>query len=217
MAAESTTPPAKCLKCQGHLASPIFCGGCQTLYPPPQSADYFDLLGLRRQYAINEAQLNTAFRTITRYIHPDRFATQNDEVRALATRLSAELNQAVSVLRDPVQRAAYLLELAGGPSAVEVRDVPTALLTEVMTLREGADRARSTGDAETMRRLHTSVHERRGEIMRQITEKAGRLPDCTDDEKNTLRRLLNSVRYFESLLSEFAPDPLATAQRAGNG
>jgi hypothetical protein len=53
--------------------------------------------------------------------------------------------------------------------------------------------------------------------MEQIAEKAGRLPDCTDDEKNALRRLLNSVRYFESLLSELAPDPLAPAQRTRNG
>jgi len=217
MAAETTTPPAKCLKCNGDLASPIVCGGCQTLYPPPQSADYFDLLGLQRRYAIDEAQLAAAFRAITRYIHPDRFAAQTDEVRTLSTRLSAELNRAVSVLRDPVQRAAYLLELAGGPSAVEVRDVPGEILTEVMTLREQGDAARSASNTEAIRRLRTTVEARRDQIMGHIADKAAQLPDCADDEKKALRRLLNSVKYFENLCAELAPDPLAPARRTGNG
>ena len=138
------------MKCEANLAFPIVCSGCQTLYPRPQMADYFDLLGLERCYAVDEAKLEAACRALTRNVHPDRFTGQPDEVRAMATRLSAEVNQAVDVLKDPVRRANYMLELAGGPSAAEVHDVPGDLLMEVMTLREQIEEAQAQSDAEAL-------------------------------------------------------------------
>jgi molecular chaperone HscB len=216
MATDSSTPPAKCLKCQGRLESPIVCAGCQTLYPPPQTADYFDLLGLPRKYAIDEQQLASAFRAITRYIHPDKHAVQTDEVRALSTRLSAEVNRAASVLRDPVQRAAYMLELCGGPSAVEVRDVPPSFLAEVMELRERIDEARAADNATSMTELRGEIEARRADTMKQIIERADSLAAAYDDERKSYRKLLNSIRYFDNLLAELVADPLAQSTGTGH-
>ena len=217
MSCTESTVPVKCLKCQAELASPIVCTGCRTLYPPPQSADYFDLLGLQRNYVIDESQLTAAVRAISRKIHPDRFADQPPEMRKLATRLSAEVNQAMTVLKDPAQRAAYMLELAGGPSAAEVRDVPGDLLAEVMVLREQIDEAQSSQDAEPVEQMRSSIQARRTQALKQIASRADQLAAHSDEEKKEFRRLLNSLKYFDNLLEQLAADPLAQASGADNG
>jgi len=209
MAAEGLNLPAKCLHCQSTLTTPIVCDGCRSLYPPPPWADYFALLGLPRAYTIDEKKLSAAFRGIARGVHPDRFTSDMEEVQSLATRLSAEINQAFHVLSDPVRRADYLLEIAGGPSAAEMREVPDGFLADVMMLREEIDRAKAADDDDAMQRHRESIAARRQETLRQIAALAESAADLGAPEKKGLRRLLNSMKYFDNLLAELAADPLS--------
>lgn len=209
MAEVGVNLPAKCLHCQSPLITPIVCDGCRSLYPPPPWADYFALLGLPRTYAIDVKKLRSAFRGIARGIHPDRFSGEAEEVRSLATRLSAEVNQAFHVLSDPVRRADYLLELSGGPSAAEMREVPGDFLAEVMMLREEIDQAKTADDDEALVRHRESIAARRQESLRQIAVLAESSADLGAPERKSLRRLLNSMKYLDNLLAELAVDPLA--------
>ncbi len=211
------TVPAKCLKCEADLASPIVCSGCRTLYPMPASMDYFGLLGLPRRYEISDTKLMAAFRAMARQIHPDRFTDQPEEARALSTRLSARLNQAVDALKNPLLRASYMLDLAGGPGASEVRDVPGSLLAKVMTLREEIEEAHATGDDAQIERLRSTISAYRADILEQIAARADRLATSDDEEKREFRKLINSVKYYETLLEELAADPLAAASGEGDG
>lgn len=214
MAADGQIVPIKCLNCHVALRTPIVCEGCHSLYPPPFGSDYFCLLGLPRSYAIDEKKLRAAFRTVARSIHPDRFSGAADEVRALATRLSAELNQAYDVLSDPVRRADYLLEIAGGPSATEMREVPGDYLADIMMLREEIDRAKAAGDDDALRRHRVSIAARRQETLRQIAALAESTADLDEQRRKVLRQLLNSMKYFDNLLLELAKDPLSSEHRA---
>ncbi len=205
--------PAKCLKCEADLTSPIVCTGCRTLYPMPASLDYFELLGLQRQFDISDDKLMAAFRAMARRIHPDRFTGQTEEARTLSTRLSAQLNQAVGVLRDPVTRASYLLDLASGPSASDVRSVPPDVLADVMALREELEQAQTAGDQAVLERLRGTATERRANVIGQLSASADRLAAAADDEKHQFRELINSIKYFDTLLGELAVDPLAATSR----
>jgi len=201
--------PAKCLNCQTALATPLVCDGCHSLYPPPFGSDYFYLLGLPRSYAVDEKKLRAAFRSIARSIHPDRFNDATDEIRALATRLSAELNQAFDVLSDPVRRADYLLEIAGGPSAAEMREVPGEFLADIMMLREEIDQAQTAEDDDALLRHRESIAARRRETLGQIAALAESAADLDEPSRKVLRQLLNSMKYYDNLLMELAVDPLA--------
>ena len=207
MTSDPSTLPSKCLKCRAELNSPIVCTGCRALYPVPRSADYFDLLGLPRTYHIDAGQLRAAFRAIARNVHPDRFTAQPGEVGSLATRLSAEVNEAVNVLHDPVQRAAYMLEQAGGPSAAELREVPGELLAEVMRLREQIEEANLAEDDEGRARLRKFLEDRRTQVLEIIASLADRLATSDDEEKKAFRRRLNSVKYFDNLLEQLPAAP----------
>ena len=216
MAADGLNLPVKCLNCHSALTTPIVCDGCHSLYPPPPGVDYFALLGLPRTYAIDENKLYSSYRAIARGIHPDRFVGAPEEVRSLATRLSAELNQAFDVLSDPVQRADYLMEITGGPSAAEMREVPGDFLAEIMMLREEIDQAKTAGDDDALRLHRESIAARRQETLRQITALAELSDDPDERRHRMLRKLLNSMKYYDNLLTELAVDPLAVSARTAN-
>ncbi len=204
--------PVKCAQCEAELTSPMVCEGCHTLYPAATGRDHFELLGFPPSYSIDEERLDSAYRALARNVHPDRFTADGADALCVAVRLSAALNQAFAVLRDPLRRADYLLELSGGPSASAVRDVPGTFLADVMLLREEIDGAKTSGDAATLARLRDSLVERRATTAAQIRDTASKLPDVGDPARTELRRLLNSMKYINNLLSETATDPLASAE-----
>lgn len=210
MASPRTRNPATCTHCHADLASPIVCTQCQTLAPVPHEASYFDLLGLQRTFAQDDARLAAAFRTISRKIHPDRFAHGTEDTRLLATRLSAAVNHAYEVLKSPVRRAGYLLELAGGPDGSEMRDVPGNLLAEVMIWRETMEEATSADDRNTLLEIRDSVLTCRHQAMDQLKAGADSLDQADDTAKSEFRQVLNSIKYFDNLLDELDVDSLAS-------
>lgn len=204
MATSQQTVPSKCLSCHADLETPIVCAGCQTLYPVPKSVDYFDLFRLPHKYRIDVEELERRFLAISRNIHPDFFGGQSQEMRELAVRLSAEMNEALRVLRDPVLRASYLLENAGGKSAAEDRSVPQTVLTEALMLREEIEDAE--GEDAVLVRTRQRVTARRDQLLEKIGELADDLPGRGDEDKTALRQLINSMKYYDNLLEDL---PLA--------
>ncbi|MBI4718701.1 MAG: Fe-S protein assembly co-chaperone HscB [Planctomycetes bacterium] len=212
MPAQNGVLPAKCTRCAAELLSPVVCSGCQSIYPMPSGVDHFQLLGLERTFRLDEARVKASFRALARSVHPDHFTGASGEVAALATRLSAAVNEAVAVLSDPLRRADYLLTLAGGPSAVEVREVPGSLLTEVMILREQIEEARSAGRNDELERLRATLSASRGAALETVAARADSLPQASLEERREFRKLLNSIRYYDNLLSEVSVDPMHAAK-----
>ena len=199
MSKQEATVPRKCLACDAKLTSPIVCQGCHKLYPMPTSVDYFELLGLERSYNIDPKLLGERFVSVSRHVHPDFFTGAGHEMSQLSTRLSAELNEAVKVLKDPVLRAGYLLEISGGPSASDDRTVPPAVLAEAMLLREEIEQSTTDKNKQKLQELQESVEEKQNTVLAEIAELAGKLPGADDEDKSRLRHALNSMRYYRNI------------------
>lgn len=196
------TTPAKCATCAQLAATPLACTDCHTLLEHVQGADYFELFGLPRRFAIDDAALQRHYLAISRNVHPDGFATAEPEMQALALRLAAAVNRAYAVVKDPMLRAEYLLETSGGKSAADDKRVPPQLLGEVMMLREEIEEARLNGDAATLARIRESVLAERTACERRVAELAGQLTAPGDETRDRLRLELNAMKYYQNLLAQ---------------
>lgn len=75
--------------------------------------NYFQLFGLNESFSIDLDALAERYRQLQRALHPDRFASATDQERRLSLQQTAQINAAYQALKDPLQRAQYLLQLRG--------------------------------------------------------------------------------------------------------
>ena len=150
-----------CWSCHGPVTGrALFCHTCGAVQPPGQ-VNHFTRLGLDRDFQIDSADLDRRYFGFQRNLHPDRFTRRSAKERAIAESQSASLNQAYETLKEPLARAAYLLELAGIRSAAAhaatVDD--EELLTEAMENREALMEAETleTVDALTAMAMASSI------------------------------------------------------------
>lgn len=107
--------------------------------------DYFALFGLEADFALDGELLAERYRELQRRYHPDRFAGKAAQDVRLAVRMASLVNQAYEVLKVPVKRALYLLELAG----VEVGHHVTAdgaFLMQQMAMRDDLAEVEASAD-----------------------------------------------------------------------
>ena len=112
------------------------------------SPTHFELFGLPQSFSIDRQQLNSRFRELQRTAHPDRFASASDLERRISAQQATSINEAYQVLKDPLRRGRYLLELAGIDHDDEHRTTrDTVFLMEQMELREALGEVRAAPDA----------------------------------------------------------------------
>jgi molecular chaperone HscB len=99
--------------------------------------DYFALFGLPLGFTLDLGALEAGWKRLQRVVHPDRFARADDAQKRLALQWSTRINEAYAVLKDPVQRAAYLCGLFGvRVDAQSNTQMPQEFLETQMMLRE---------------------------------------------------------------------------------
>ncbi len=157
---------------------------------------------MERAYKIDLVNLNVNYLAASKKHHPD--FSNSAIFDAAALKLSAMVNQAYSTLKDPFQRAEYLLKLEDGKNSEEIRTVPPDILEEVMDIRfELESQAKSVETLEQLKKKLTSrlnYFEDRLLILFEHLKCSMR----EDREKVLLelRLCLNSSKYFLNILSE---------------
>ena len=132
-----------CWHCQSEMSGEYFCGRCVKVQPLSKELDYFTCLNLPRKLNIDEKALEETFYALSRSFHPDYFATKDEGEKAISLGNTALLNTAYRTLKDPMQRAEYLIRLEAG-SAKDIRTSPPAdLFDEILELQEDLDEFRS--------------------------------------------------------------------------
>jgi len=163
------------------------------------SSNYFEIFELPRSFTIDLTLLVQRFRDLQQVVHPDRFASASDQERRISMQRSTKLNEAYQVLKDPLSRARYLLELNGvqwGDEQSTVSD--TEFLMEQMELREALSEVRGKLDP------LMEVGQILDDVVSRIREMTGELElqfERSDEEhlkqaKETVRKLqfLNKLR-----------------------
>jgi len=185
----------------------------------PETVDYFAIFGLPRKLWIEMDGLEKKFLQLSWKLHPDNFVNATERERELSLEKSSQLNDAYRVLRDPVSRVEYLLELEGARKEGEHKQkAPPELLEEVFELNESLDELReaksSGGDLAVLKsRLEAAeknFQEKLGEVDGQLQSTAKEWDAGADagvDEAarkkimSRLNELLNRRSYIRNLVT----------------
>jgi len=129
-----------------------------------QFENHFELFGLKVRFALDQAALDSAYREIQARVHPDRFAAAGETERRLSIQWATRVNEAYRVLRQPLERAAYMLQLAGiDPKFETDTAMPQEFLLRQMELREALEEASRRSAPATLDRLRVQIrNEMRG-------------------------------------------------------
>ncbi|MFN7932405.1 MAG: Fe-S protein assembly co-chaperone HscB [Bryobacteraceae bacterium] len=168
--------------------------------------DYFSFFGMERKLTLDASQLQKRFYELSREYHPDRFAQKPAEERIKAEEASAILNDGYRTLRDPVQRAEYVLKQEGFDVGEQrSKDVPPELLEEVFELNMALEELRH-GDEDARASLaeaHQKFTGMRAAADVELTTLGQRYDQSQDRAVlQQIRGVLNRRRYIRNLVSE---------------
>jgi molecular chaperone HscB len=114
-------------------------------------ADDFTLLGLKRAFTLDRAQLDAAWKALQAQVHPDRFAAEGATAQRIAMQWAVRVNEAHQRLKDPLKRAAYLCDLDGVHVDMHTNTaMPHDFLMQQMHWRESLEDAGSAPEVEAL-------------------------------------------------------------------
>jgi molecular chaperone HscB len=160
--------------------------------------NYFDLFGLPQRFRFDPALLEQAYRRLQSEVHPDRFAAGTDQEKRMALQSSARVNEAYRALRNPVERAQYLLELHGIDAILETdTQLPLEFLERQLERRENAAEAFAARDERAL-----------SAIVREVADEASvleaRLAQTFDAERAfaVARERVRELKFLSKLAAD---------------
>lgn len=166
------------------------------------TVSHFELLGLPRTMNVDIAALEQRQRTLALEWHPDRVKSDDPRERLKAAEKTAQLNEAVRALRDPVRRAFYVLELAGvdllSESGNTFKSVPADFLEVVLERREALDEAKKAANQAEIEKLGAEADTALKAALVEGTRALDTwLSSASPDAVEAASKALSRVRYFQ--------------------
>ena len=186
---------APCWSCKQPVAArALFCHSCGVVQAPGQ-LDHFARLGVAPGFDLDLDRLEKQYLGFQRAMHPDRFVTKTAKERAIAEQQAVSMNEAYETLKDPLRRAAYLLERAGKTAAVDkdqtVHD--PELLMEAMEAREKLSEVASIDELE---KLQIEAGAKAIDLLSQLSKA------FAADDLETANRVATRMKYWRKFLEE---------------
>ena len=118
------------------------------------SLSYFELFGLNPLFNIELAALESNYRKLQSETHPDRFVTASPAEKLNSMQQATLANEAYQTLKNPANRAKYLLELQGITAISETNTaMSTDFLMQQMEWRETTEDAAAAKDIDALESL----------------------------------------------------------------
>jgi len=160
--------------------------------------NYYDFFEIPHHLSLDLKDLEQRFYALSRKWHPDRFARAAAGERQQALDASAILNDGYRVLRDPIQRANYLLKENGFDiGEQQSKEVPPELLEEVFELNMALEES----DADAIAEARKKFEQMQARIDDELTGKFREYDANPSREAlQQVRGLLNRRKYVSNLV-----------------
>jgi len=161
--------------------------------------NFFTLLNLPEAFVVDLKKLDQHYQAIQKEIHPDCFASLNDETKMESVKKTAQVNDAYQTLKSSIRRAEYLLHLYG----FDINDekytaLPQDFLLQQMEWRE---------ELETHHKNKEALEKLASVVAIKKKQKINLLPTYFDKKNNLpeaikITRELNFIEKIEQHISD---------------
>ena len=162
-------------------------------------SQYFTLFQLEPQFDIDTDSLEQNYRTLAARFHPDRFASASAFEQKQAVMMSSTVNEAYRTLKNPTDRAAYLLRQQGiDADAPEHTSFAPEFLMQQMEWRETLAVARGGQDQTALPALDKEISGAQQELWRDLREAFRR------QQYEDAAQLVRQGRFLDKLKKEIS-------------
>jgi len=167
---------------------------------PALGKNHYELFNLPVSYEVDQETLALRYRDLQRAVHPDRFANASEQEKRLSVQQAAQINEAFQVLKSPLPRARYLLELRGLPLDDTNTQMDPAFLMEQMEMREALAEVRGAHDPfDALNRARDSIESREREIIESLQQAFN---EGSQESLERAREQVRKMQFMQRLLGE---------------
>ena len=199
----------QCPSCARRCEPCLICPECGA--PIAAELDCFAALGVPRRLTIDLNLLEQTYHELGRRLHPDRFASSPEPVRAASLKATALLTRSYRTLRDPVGRGLYWLELNGAKLAENNQRVPPEIAALVFEVQEQIAELRGApgnGAAAVLRQRREELEGLMTQANHELAENFARWDQGPDGENpratltSELKSVLSRIAYLRTLVRD---------------
>ena len=161
-------------------------------------SQYFTLFKLEPRFDIDLTILEKNYLSLATQTHPDKFVATSAFEQKQAMMMATTVNEAYSILKSPLNRAAYLLSLQGiNADAAEHTQFAPEFLMQQMEWREALEDARAERNEPALEALSHTIIQAQQTLYQQIQTTLTEPPDY-----ETAAQLVRQGRFFDKLKNE---------------
>ncbi|KAM3963865.1 iron-sulfur cluster co-chaperone protein HscB-like protein, mitochondrial [Aphomia sociella] len=174
------------------LISNLFCSNCKVLQQPDSNSNYFNIMGVKETYDLDENELANKYKDLQKYLHPDKFANKNKQELEVSEKYSSLVNEAYRTLLEPMARGIYMLQLRG-KDIPENTEVDHEFLMKIMEKNEEVENAET--EAEIMK-----LNEENKAMIHSLQKQLS--VAFFDGDLKRVIKLLSIMKYYTSIDSQ---------------
>ena len=166
----------------------------------------FALFNLAVQFNVDLTELNSRYLALQKSLHPDNFAAASAQEQRLAMQKSAEINDALQMLKDPISRADCIIALNTG----EQQDIEQksnrdlSFLMQQMEWRESLEQIEQQQNEAELNQFACDIQQTEQQILTELSTALGeqqwQLADQMTDKLRFIKKLKVEIERVEDQL-----------------
>ena len=158
----------------------------------------FALFDLPVAFQVDSALLNERYLALQKSLHPDNFSATSAQEQRLAIQKSAEINDALRILKDPIARADSIIALNTGeqenPEEKSNKDI--GFLMQQMEWRETLENIENRQDTDELTTFAQEINQIRHAILSELSTALG------EQQWDIARAITDKLRFIKKLQTE---------------
>lgn len=169
----------------------------------------FALFDLPVAFQVDSALLNERYLALQKSLHPDNFSATSAQEQRLAIQKSAEINDALRILKDPIARADSIIAINTGetenPEEKSNKDID--FLMQQMEWRETLENIENRQDTDELTAFAQEINQIRHAILSELSTALNAqqwdIARAITDKLRFIKKLQTEIERVEETLLDF--------------